>query len=119
MRWAAKNGIPLPAIYPEAKATHPPPMGSKTSAVRSATPGLPPPLIALGAKIVLRGPAGVRELELERFFISYGEQDRRPAEFVERIIILKPEFKPKYRQLYSSDLPPRPSRRRDAVVGKL
>jgi len=45
----------------------------------------PPPLIALGATLVLRSAAGRREMPLEDYFIAYGKQDRRPGEFVERI----------------------------------
>ena len=45
----------------------------------------PPPLIALGATLVLRSKAGRREMPLEEFFIAYGKQDRRPGEFVELI----------------------------------
>jgi xanthine dehydrogenase small subunit len=42
----------------------------------------PPPLIALGATLVLRSKAGRREMPLEDYFIAYGRQDRRPGEFV-------------------------------------
>jgi xanthine dehydrogenase small subunit len=45
----------------------------------------PPPLIALGATLVLRSAAGRREMPLEDYFIAYGRQDRRPGEFVELI----------------------------------
>lgn len=46
-----------------------------------------PPLIALGAKLVLRSAAGVRMIALEDYFISYGKQDRMPGEFIEKIIV--------------------------------
>ena len=45
----------------------------------------PPPLIALGARLVLRRGAARREIALEDFFLDYGKQDRRPGEFVESI----------------------------------
>ncbi len=45
----------------------------------------PPPLIALGAEIVLRHGAARRTLPLEDFFVAYGKQDRAPGEFVERV----------------------------------
>ena len=45
----------------------------------------PPPLIALGARLVLRRGSERREIALEDFFIDYGKQDRRPGEFVEII----------------------------------
>ncbi len=45
----------------------------------------PPPLIALGATLVLRSPTGRREMPIEDYFIAYGKQDRRPGEFVELI----------------------------------
>ena len=54
----------------------------------------PPPLIALGATLVLRSKAGCRELPLEDYFIAYGKQDRRPGEFVEliRLPLPKPDY---------------------------
>jgi xanthine dehydrogenase small subunit len=51
----------------------------------------PPPLIALGATLVLRSKAGRREMPLEDFFIAYGKQDRRPGEFVELIRLPLPQ----------------------------
>ena len=45
----------------------------------------PPPLIALGAKLVLRHGSERREIALEDFFLDYGKQDRRAGEFVELI----------------------------------
>ena len=51
----------------------------------------PPPLIALGATLVLRSAAGRRELPLEDYFIGYGKQDRRPGEFVEMIRLPLPQ----------------------------
>ena len=47
----------------------------------------PPPLIALGASIVLRKGDTRREVKLEDFFIAYGKQDRQPGEFVESVVI--------------------------------
>jgi xanthine dehydrogenase small subunit len=47
----------------------------------------PPPLIALGASIVLRKGDARREVKLEDFFIAYGKQDRQPGEFVETVIL--------------------------------
>jgi xanthine dehydrogenase small subunit len=46
-----------------------------------------PPLIALNAKIVLRSKGGARMVALEDYFIDYGKQDRKPGEFVERVIV--------------------------------
>jgi xanthine dehydrogenase small subunit len=51
----------------------------------------PPLLIALGARLVLRRGEARREMPLEDFFIDYGKQDRKPSEFVEGIILPKPE----------------------------
>jgi xanthine dehydrogenase small subunit len=48
-------------------------------------------LIALGARLVLRKGAARREMPLEDFFIDYGRQDREPSEFVEKIVLPKPE----------------------------
>lgn len=46
-----------------------------------------PPLIALGAKIVLRSAAGARTVALEDYFIAYRKQDRQEGEFVESVIV--------------------------------
>ncbi|EAU39953.1 Ferredoxin:Molybdopterin dehydrogenase, FAD-binding:(2Fe-2S)-binding:CO dehydrogenase [Fulvimarina pelagi HTCC2506] len=43
---------------------------------------LPPCLIALGARLYLRKGEDMRVLDLERFFVEYGKQDRAPGEFV-------------------------------------
>ena len=51
---------------------------------------LAPCLIALGATLELAGPQGSRTLPLERFFIAYKHQDRRPGEYVRRIIVPLP-----------------------------
>jgi xanthine dehydrogenase small subunit len=47
----------------------------------------PPPLIALGATVMLRSTAGQRTVPLEDYFIEYGRQDRKPGEFVESIFV--------------------------------
>jgi xanthine dehydrogenase small subunit len=49
----------------------------------------PPPLIVLKAKLVLRSKAGPRLLNLEDFFLAYKKQDRKPGEFVEKVIVPK------------------------------
>jgi len=50
----------------------------------------PPVLIALGARITLRRGGERRTLPIEQFFIGYGKQDRRPAEFLENVTIPRP-----------------------------
>ncbi len=50
---------------------------------------LAPALIALGAELELRGPAGLRTIPLDTFFIAYRQQDRQPGEFVRRVIVPK------------------------------
>ncbi len=51
-----------------------------------------PPLIALGAKIVLQSKAGARTVALEDYFLGYQKQDRKTGEFVEKILVpVKPE----------------------------
>jgi xanthine dehydrogenase small subunit len=50
----------------------------------------PPALIAIGARLVLRRGEEQRTLALEDFFLDYGRQDRKPSEFVERIVVPKP-----------------------------
>jgi xanthine dehydrogenase small subunit len=51
---------------------------------------MPPPLIALGATLVLASRDGRRELPLEDYFIEYGRQDLRPGECVESVRIPAP-----------------------------
>ncbi len=50
---------------------------------------LAPLLIVLGAQMELRHGDDVRMLPLEKFFIAYGKQDRKPGEFVRRLIVPK------------------------------
>ncbi len=52
---------------------------------------MPPVLIAADASLVLRRGANRRTMPLEDFFIEYGKQDRAPGEFVEAVILPKPE----------------------------
>ncbi len=51
----------------------------------------PPALIAAGAMLGLRLGSERRTMLLEDFFIDYGKQDRRPGEFVEYVVLPKPE----------------------------
>ena len=51
---------------------------------------LAPCFIALGAEIELRRSSELRRLPLEAFFIAYKKQDRRPGEYLRRIIIPRP-----------------------------
>jgi xanthine dehydrogenase small subunit len=50
---------------------------------------MPPLLIALGARLVLRKGNDQRDLLLEDYFIDYGKQDRKPGELVWRLDIPK------------------------------
>jgi xanthine dehydrogenase small subunit len=52
---------------------------------------MPPLLIVMGARLVLNHAGTRRHINLEDFFINYGKQDRAPGEFVEAIIIPKPQ----------------------------
>ena len=49
-----------------------------------------PALIALGATLHLRYGGETRSLPIERFFLAYGRQDRRPGEVLTRISVPKP-----------------------------
>ena len=51
---------------------------------------LPPVLIALGAKLVLRKGRERRVLPLEAYFLDYGRQDLSPGEFVEAVRVPRP-----------------------------
>jgi xanthine dehydrogenase small subunit len=50
---------------------------------------LAPMLIAMGAEIELRHGEQIRKLPLEDFFLDYGKQDRKPGEFVRRLLVPK------------------------------
>jgi xanthine dehydrogenase small subunit len=50
---------------------------------------LAPMLIALGATVELRHGDRIRRLPLESFFLDYGKQDRKPGEFVRRLLLPK------------------------------
>ena len=50
---------------------------------------LAPMLIALGSTVELRRGGRMRQLPLEDFFLDYGKQDRKPGEFVRRLLIPK------------------------------
>jgi xanthine dehydrogenase small subunit len=50
---------------------------------------LAPMLIALGATLELRRADHVRQMPLESFFLDYGKQDRKPGEFVRRLLVPK------------------------------
>src|SRR5690606_34780350 len=51
---------------------------------------MPPPLIALGAKLTLRSRSGTGTIPLEDYFLAYGKQDRMAGEFVETIYVPLP-----------------------------
>ena len=51
---------------------------------------MPPALIAAGARLHLRKGGETRSLPLEDYFLAYGQQDRRPGEFVEAVEVAKP-----------------------------
>ena len=48
---------------------------------------LAPMLIALDAKLELRHGDKVQQMPLEAFFLDYGKQNRKPGEFVRRLIV--------------------------------
>ena len=58
---------------------------------------MPPALIAANATLVLRKGDDAREVLIEDFFIEYGKQDRGEAEFLEKIIVPKPQLNSQYR----------------------
>lgn len=51
---------------------------------------LAPCLIALGATLELGSRDGVRTLPLEDYFIAYRKQDRKPGEYIRRVIVNAP-----------------------------
>jgi len=52
---------------------------------------MPPALIAAGATLVLNCGGARRRMPLEAFFLDYGRQDRQPGEFVEAVIVPRPQ----------------------------
>jgi xanthine dehydrogenase small subunit len=52
---------------------------------------LAPMLIALDTTLELRRGDNVRQMPLEDFFLDYGKQDRKPGEFVRRLLVPKPK----------------------------
>ncbi|HEY4191442.1 MAG TPA: xanthine dehydrogenase small subunit [Mesorhizobium sp.] len=56
----------------------------------------PPPLIALGASLTLRKGKQRRTIQLEKYFIAYGKQDRQPGEFVEKLTVPVPKANEKF-----------------------
>ena len=46
-------------------------------------------MIALGSTLELRLGDSIRQLSLENFFLDYGKQDRKPGEFVRRLLVPK------------------------------
>jgi len=46
---------------------------------------MPPGLIAIGARLVLHSSRGTRFVDLEDYFINYGQQDLQPGEFIKQI----------------------------------
>jgi xanthine dehydrogenase small subunit len=67
----------------------------------------PPPLIALGATLVLRKGKAAATIPLEEFFIAYGKQDRRPGEFVEAVQVPLPPKERSFRRLQGHQAPRR------------
>ncbi|MEM7519518.1 MAG: xanthine dehydrogenase small subunit [Pseudomonadota bacterium] len=67
-------------------------MGTIVGNIANGSPigDTPPPMIALGARIVLRHGDTRREIALEDFFVAYGQQDRAAGEFIESLIVPKP-----------------------------
>jgi xanthine dehydrogenase small subunit len=49
----------------------------------------PPALIAMGAKLVLGKTDTTRTLDLQDFFIAYGQQDLQSGEFVQSVLVPK------------------------------
>lgn len=57
----------------------------------------PPWLIALGAQVMLRGPAGQRVMPLEALYLDYMKKDMRADEFVEGVQIPLPHAGQRFR----------------------
>ena len=57
----------------------------------------PPWLIALGAQVVLRGPAGQRVMPLEALYLDYMKKDMQPDEFVEAVRVPLPRADMQFR----------------------
>jgi xanthine dehydrogenase small subunit len=66
--------------------------GTVGGSIANASPigDLAPMLIVLGGGIELRHADKIRRLPLENFFLDYGKQDRKPGEFVRRLLVPNP-----------------------------
>lgn len=51
----------------------------------------PPVLLALGAEVVVAGPAGVRTIPIDEFFLTYRQTARHDDEVIVAVEILKPD----------------------------
>jgi len=85
---------PLEAQYPELREVlrrfASPPIRNAGTLAGNVANGSPigdsmPPLIALGARVVLRKGAARRELALEALYLAYQKTAMEPGEFVERV----------------------------------
>jgi xanthine dehydrogenase small subunit len=56
-----------------------------------------PWMIALGAQVVLRGPAGERVLALDAFYLAYQKKDLQPDEFVQAVRVPLPQAQLQFR----------------------
>ncbi|MFA6033374.1 MAG: xanthine dehydrogenase small subunit, partial [Myxococcota bacterium] len=67
-------------------------MGTVGGNIANGSPigDMPPPMIALGARLTLRKGNTRRTILLQDFFIAYGKQDRQPGEFVEAVHVPVP-----------------------------
>ncbi len=63
-------------------------VGNVAAALPSAD--TPPPLLALDAWVLLRGPAGARRVALQDFFLGPARADRRPDELIECVEVPVP-----------------------------
>ena len=68
-------------------------MGTIVGNIGNGSPigDMPPPLIALGAKLTLNSIAGPRKIDLQDYFIDYGKQARSEQEFIEYVEIPLPQ----------------------------
>jgi carbon-monoxide dehydrogenase medium subunit len=66
--------------------------------IAHADPALDPPpmLMALDAEVVIRGPAGQRQLPLDRFYVDLFETALDPGELVTRVVVPTPAARSRF-----------------------
>lgn len=66
-------------------------LGTIGGSICNASPAADPltPMVAAGTIVVIQGPAGVRTVDLQAFYLGKGKVDLKPGEFVKEFLVNK------------------------------